>query len=169
LIQIKAWNARDVHLGKSGMAISYSLLSALGKKSRMKSVSACLLGAYLTFVSAASAQAPEDVELEQFRAAYISGAGLAYILLRDEKGERLYRYGDASREAAKRDRVGYMLFTCAAPHMFLRRDPKARASLAQARVVNPGDRDFAELDRRYLAGCRNPMVKSAMPKNQSRE
>jgi hypothetical protein len=131
----------------------------------MKVTSASLLVAYLAFATAAFAQAPEDVELEQFRAAYISGTGLAYVLLRNDKVERLFRYGDTSREAARRDRVGYMLFTCAAPHMFLRRDPRARASLAKARVVNLGDPDFADLDRRYLAGCRNPMVKSAIPKN----
>jgi hypothetical protein len=117
----------------------------------MKSVSACLLGAYLAFATAAFAQAPEDVELEQFRAAYISGTGLAYVLLRNDKGERLYRYGETSREAARRDRVGYMLFTCAAPHMFLRRDPRARAALSKARVVNPGNPDFAGLDRRQAA------------------
>jgi hypothetical protein len=132
----------------------------------MKSVSACLLGAYLAFAAAAFAQAPEDVDLEQFRAAYISGTGLTYVVLANDKGERLYRYGDTSREAARRDRVGYMLFTCAAPHMFLRRDPRARAALAKARVVNPGDPNFADLDRRNLAGCRNPMVKSAIPRNR---
>jgi hypothetical protein len=76
----------------------------------MKSVSACLLGAYLAFATAAFAQAPEDVDLEQFRAAYISGTGLTYVVLANDKGERLYRYGDTSREAARRDRVGYMLF-----------------------------------------------------------
>jgi hypothetical protein len=104
--------------------------------------------------------------LEQFRAAYVSGEGLAYVIIRDGKAERLYRYGDTSREAARRDPVGYVLFTCAAPHMFLRRDPNARAALASARVVRLGDPDFAELDRRYLAGCRNPMVKSAIPKGE---
>ena len=123
-----------------------------------------LLVAQLAAAPVALAQAPEDAELEQFRAAYTSGTGLAYVVIKSEKGERLYRYGDASRETAKRDRVGYMFFTCAAPHVFLRRDPKARALLAGARVVKGGDPDFTELDRRYLAGCRNPMVKSAIPK-----
>jgi hypothetical protein len=131
----------------------------------MKSVSACLLGIHLALVTSAFAQPPEDIQLERFRAAYISSTGLAYVLIKDDKGERLYRYGDTSREAARRDPVGYVLYTCAAPHMFLRRDPRARASLASARVVKSGDSDFAELDRRYLMRCRNPMVKSAMPKN----
>ncbi|HEY7551935.1 MAG TPA: hypothetical protein VH913_20725, partial [Hyphomicrobiaceae bacterium] len=56
--------------------------------------------------------------LEQFRAAYESGTGLAYVVIADEKGERVYRYGDASREAARKDKRGFMLFTCAAPHVF---------------------------------------------------
>jgi hypothetical protein len=129
-----------------------------------KFLSISLLVAQLAAGPVVLAQTPEDAELEQFRTAYISGTGLAYVLMKSEKGERLYRYGDASRETAKRDRVGYMLFTCAAPHVFLRRDPKARALLAGARVVKQGDPDFAELDRRYFTGCRNPMVKSAIPK-----
>ena len=135
----------------------------------MKSVSACLLGGHIALVTAAFAQAPEDAELERFRSAYISGIGLAYVVIRDNNGERLYRYGDTSREATRRDGVGYVLFTCAAPHMFLRRDPRARASLATARVVKMGDPDFSEMDRRYIAGCRNPMVKSAVPKNDQGE
>lgn len=127
----------------------------------LKSFSVCLLSAHLALVTAALAQAPEDAELENFRAAYISGTGLAYVVI----GEQLYRYGDASRESARRDGVGYVLFTCAAPHVFLRRDSKARALLSRARVVKLADPDFADLDRRYTAGCRNPLVKSAIPKS----
>ena len=73
----------------------------------MKSVSAGLLFAYLAFVTVAFAQAPEDDEVKQFRTAYISNTGLAYVLIKDDKGERLYRYGDTSREAARRGPVGY--------------------------------------------------------------
>ena len=129
-----------------------------------KSFLVFLLAAQLAAAPVVLAQAPEDTELEQFRAAYTSGTGLAYVVIKSEKGERLYRYGDASRETAKRDRVGYMLFTCAAPHVFLRRDPRARALLARARVVKAEDPEFGELDRRYLTSCRNPLVKSAIPK-----
>jgi len=33
--------------------------------------------------------------------------------------------------------------------------------------VKPGDPRFAELDGKYLAGCKNPFVKSAIPKGAS--
>jgi hypothetical protein len=134
----------------------------------IKTILASLLCIHLAVTPSAFAQPPEpeDAEMEQFRAAYISGTGLTYVLIKGDKGERLYRYGDTSREAARRDPVGYVLFTCGAPHLFLRRDPRARAWLTRARVVKLGDPDFANLDRRYLAGCRNPMVRSAIPKGE---
>ena len=53
-----------------------------------------------------------DPDLAKFRAAYTSGDGIAYVVINDEKGERIYRYGDASRLTAKKDTRGYMLFTC---------------------------------------------------------
>ena len=37
--------------------------------------------------------------------------------------------------------------------------------LAKARVVQAGEPEFAALDAKYLKGCRNPLVKSAIPKN----
>jgi hypothetical protein len=53
-------------------------------------------------------------------AAYTSGEDLAYVVIKDEKGEQVYRYGDASRLTAKReDSRGYMLFTCASLRVFL--------------------------------------------------
>jgi hypothetical protein len=101
--------------------------------------------------------------LEKFRAAYESGTGLSYVVIAGEKGERLYRYGDTSREAAKKEKGGFMLFTCAAPHVFDTDRISHRVALAAARVVHAGEPGFAELDGRYLRGCRNPFVKSAMP------
>jgi hypothetical protein len=119
----------------------------------------------LAFVTSAGAQDGEAA-LEKFRAAYTSGKGLAYVVVNDEKGERVYRYGDASRETAKKDKRGFMLFTCAAPRVFVSDSVADRAALAKAQVVQAGDPRFAELDARYLKGCNNPFVKSALPKSK---
>ncbi len=121
---------------------------------------------YLFCVGSAVAQdtKPALDELSNFRAAYMAGKGLAYVVVKDEKGETVYRYGDASREAAKREKRGFMLFTCALPRPFVIQDPRAVESLKTARVVKAGEPEFAELDRKYLSGCRNPMVRSALPK-----
>jgi hypothetical protein len=108
-----------------------------------------------------------DPELSGFRNAYTTGDGLAYVVINDEKGERIYRYGDASRLAAKRDTRGYMLFTCASPHVFLQEKPEDKEALKKAKVVRTGEPGFAELDAKYLSGCRNPLVKSAIPNKQS--
>jgi hypothetical protein len=62
---------------------------------------------------------PSTDELARFRAAYTSGAGLAYVVTSGDQGETVYRYGDASREAARRDQRGFMLFACALPRPFL--------------------------------------------------
>lgn len=102
--------------------------------------------------------------LEKFRAAYEAGTGLAYVVIPDEKGERLYRYGDASREAAKKDKRGFMLFTCASPHVFDTDRISHRVALAGAKVVHAGEAGFEDLDARYIKDCRNPFVKSAVPK-----
>jgi hypothetical protein len=102
--------------------------------------------------------------LEKFRAAYESGTGLAYVVITDEKGERVYRYGDASREAARKDKRGFMLFTCAAPHVFDTDRISHRVALASAKVVHAGESGFEDLDAKYLKDCRNPFVKSAVPK-----
>jgi hypothetical protein len=112
------------------------------------------------------AEATVDPELASFRSAYISGDGIAYVVIKDEKGERIYRYGDASRLTAKRDPRGYMLFTCAAPHAFLAQKPEDKNALKEAEVVKSGEPRFAELDAKYVANCRNPLVKSAVPKGK---
>ena len=129
---------------------------------------ACFAGAMLggSFVALAQ-QTAADPELAKFRDAYTSGDGLAYVVIRDDKGERVYRYGDASRLTAKKDQRGFMLFTCAAPHVFLAQKPEDKTALQKAEVVKSGDPRFAELDSKYLAGCRNPLVKSAIPKKAS--
>ena len=123
---------------------------------------------FIAFMGAALAATPllaEDTgpALERFRAAYEAGSGLSYVVVADEKGERVYRYGDASRAAAKKDKRGFMMFTCALPHMFETDRISHRTALTKARVVHAGDPGFAELDARYLQGCRNPFVKSAVP------
>jgi hypothetical protein len=118
------------------------------------------------FAGAACAQGtqpPATDELAQFRSAYTSGSGLAYVVVPEEKGEKIYRYGDASRESAKKDNRGFMLFTCNSPHVFVVQDAKAKQALLKAKVVKAGEDRFAELDSKYLAGCKNPLVKSAIP------
>ena len=104
--------------------------------------------------------------LERFRAAYEAGRGLSYVVIAEEKGERVYRYGDASREAARKDKRGFMLFTCASPHVFETDRISHRVALTKAKVVHAGDPEFAELDARYLQGCNNPFVKSAVPQGK---
>jgi hypothetical protein len=129
---------------------------------RVAAIAATLLAPSM----AAVAQRPEP-GVAQFRSAYTSGDGLAYVVINDEKGEHIYRYGDASRLAAKKDPRGYMLFTCASPHIFLPQKAEDKAALEKAQVVKPGEPRFAELDAKYLAGCHNPLVKSAIPKSAS--
>ena len=104
--------------------------------------------------------------LEKFRAAYEAGTGLSYVVIPEDKGERVYRYGDNSREAAKKDQRAFMLFTCAAPHVFETDRISHRVALAKAKVVHAGEPGFADLDARYLKGCRNPFVKSAVPQSK---
>ena len=129
---------------------------------------ACFAGALSAVSSVALAQqTTPDPDLAKFRDAYTSGDGLAYVVIQDDKGERVYRYGDASRLTAKKDQRGFMLFTCAAPHVFLTQKPEDKAALQKAEVVKSGDPRFAELDSKYLSGCRNPLVKSAIPKKAS--
>lgn len=110
--------------------------------------------------------ADNDAEVEKFRAAYTSGAGLAYVTVNTDKGEKVYRYGDASREAAKKDKRGFMMFTCARPHVFVTDSVADRAAIAKAKVVKVGEAGFSELDSKYLSGCKNPLVKSALPKTK---
>lgn len=110
--------------------------------------------------------ADSDADVEKFRAAYTAGSGLAYVVVNTDKGELVYRYGDASREAAKKDRRGFMLFTCARPHVLVSDSVSDRAALAKAKVVKAGEAGFAELDTKYLSGCKNPLVKSALPKKK---
>ena len=87
----------------------------------------CLLVFYLFCVGSAVAQdtKPAFDEPSDFRAAYVAEKGLAYVVVKDDKGEIVYRYGDASREAAKREKRGFMLFTCALPRPFIIEYPRA--------------------------------------------
>ena len=107
-----------------------------------------------------------DPDLANFRSAYTSGDGIAYVIIKDDKGEHIYRYGDASRLTAKRDTRGYLLFTCAAPHVFVVQKPEDKTALMKAEVVKAGEPRFAELDSKYVSSCRNPLVKSAIPKGR---
>ncbi|MFZ1104337.1 MAG: hypothetical protein WAN86_16075 [Hyphomicrobiaceae bacterium] len=102
--------------------------------------------------------------IEKFRAAYESGQGLSYVVMKDDKSERIYRYGDASRQAAKKEKAGFMLFTCLRPHVLDLDRISHRAKLATAKVVHAGEPGFGDLDARYLKGCLNPLVKTAIPK-----
>ena len=113
-----------------------------------------------------TAQPASDPDLAKFRSAYTSGDGIAYVVIDDEKGERIYRYGDASRLTAKKDTRGYMLFTCASPHVFIPQKREDKTALMKAEVVKPGEPRFAELDAKYISNCRNPLVKSAIPKGK---
>jgi curved DNA-binding protein CbpA len=103
-------------------------------------------------------------DLARFRAAYTAGDGLAYVVIKEENDEHIYRFGDASRLAAKRDRQSYTLFTCDTPHVFTLHNAEDNAALLKAIVVTPGDVRFAELDGKYLSSCNYPPVKSAIPK-----
>jgi hypothetical protein len=114
---------------------------------------------------AAEPQAP-DPDLAKFRQAYTSGTGIAYVVIHDAKGERIYRYGDASRETAKKDIRGYVLFTCLSPHVFVVQNPPDKAALLNAAVIHAGEPSFAELDGKYLADCKNPLVKTAVKKDK---
>ena len=118
----------------------------------------------LTMPALGAEQRAADPDLAQFRAAYTSGEGLAYVVTNDEKGEHIYRYGDASRSTALKSTRGYMLFTCNAPHVFIPENAADKAALVKASVVKAGDPQFLELDAKYLSDCHNPLVKSAVPK-----
>ena len=121
----------------------------------------------LAATSAFAADPPAaDADLVPFRQAYTAGSGLAYVVVKDDKGERIYRYGDASRQAAQKDTRGYMLFTCNSPHVFVPQNPQDKTALLKARVVKAGEPEFADLDTKYLSGCKNPLVKSAVPKTK---
>jgi hypothetical protein len=127
---------------------------------------AILAAIALALIATPALAADPDPALAQFRAAYTAGDGIAYVVIPGEKGERIYRYGDASRLTAKKDPRGYMLFTCAAPHVFVQEKAEDKAALLKAKVVKADDAGFAELDAKYLAGCKNPLVKSAIPKKK---
>jgi hypothetical protein len=57
-----------------------------------------------------------------------------------------------------------MLFTCNSPHVFVVQNPPDKAALLKARVVKAGEPEFSDLDTKYIANCKNPFVKSALPK-----
>lgn len=113
-----------------------------------------------------AAQAPSDQALEKFRAAYIAGKGISYVVIDTDKGERVYRYGDASREASKKDTRGYLLYTCLTTRVLSSDSIKDRETMAKAKIVKADEPGFAELDAKYITGCKNPLVKSAIPKDK---
>jgi hypothetical protein len=129
--------------------------------------SAILAAVAIPLLATPALAADPDPALAQFRSAYTSGDGISYVVIPDEKGERIYRYGDASRLTAKKDPRGYMLFTCAAPHVFVQEKAEHKAALLKAKIVKADDPGFADLDAKYLAGCKNPLVKSAIPKKKN--
>jgi len=121
--------------------------------------------ALLAVTSAFAADPPKpDPDLAQFRQAYTAGKGISYVVINDDKGERLYPYGDASRETAKKDLRGYVLFTCASPHVFVVQNAPDKAALLKAKVVHAAEPSFSDLDKKYVSSCKNPLVKPAVPK-----
>jgi hypothetical protein len=132
-----------------------------------KVTKSALIALLAVLLLATQVQAQDDAAaLENFRSAYTAGKGLSYVVVPGDKGERLYRYGDASREAAKKDKRGFMVFTCNAPRVFISDSVSDRAALGKAKVVHAGEPSFADLDAKYLAGCKNPFVKSAIPQSK---
>ena len=131
---------------------------------RRLAIAAPVIAVLATTTAFAADPPTADADLAPFRQAYTTGTGLSYVVVKDDKGERIYRYGDASRQAAQKDTRGYMLFTCNSPHVFVAKNPPDKTALLKARVVKAGEPDFANLDAKYLAGCKNPLVKSAVPK-----
>ena len=127
-------------------------------------LSTAMMGMWLSIVPAFAVETASNTDLIPFRTAYTTGDGLAYVVISDEKGENLYRYGDASRLAAKKDERGYMLFTCLAPHVFLPDSAADKSQLLKAKIVKQGDPEYSALDAKYVGGCKNPFVKSALPK-----
>jgi hypothetical protein len=106
-----------------------------------------------------------DGNLALFRAAYTSWDGLAYVVIKGGKDERIYRYGDESRSASKKDAGAYTLHTCNERHLFVLQNQEDRAALLKAAVVKFGEPGFLELDAKYVSGCNNPNIKSAIPRN----
>src|SRR5262249_15978382 len=107
--------------------------------------------------------AAADVDLARFRAAYTSGNGLAYVLLNNEEGEHIYRFGDEARLAAEQSMGEYKFFSFNIPRVFTTRNAEDKTALLSATVVRPGDPRFAELDSAYISGCNN-IVPSAILK-----
>jgi hypothetical protein len=76
----------------------------------------------------------------------------------------IYRYGGISRSNAKDDtRKPTHCTTCNTPHVFAARKAEDKAALLKATVVKLGDPRFLELDAKYLSGCNNRHIKSAVP------
>ena len=130
---------------------------------RKSLIAAPVIGVLVATGALAADPPAPDPDLAKFREAYTTGSGLAYVVVNDDKGQKIYRYGDASRMAAQKDTRGYMLFTCAAPHVFVAQNPPDKAALLKARVVKATEPEFKDLDAKYIAGCKNPFVKSAVP------
>jgi len=124
----------------------------------------CKDGEILTMLARPAVKNAADA-LAQFGADYISGVGLAYVVIKAKDDEHVYRYGDVSRLAAKKDIPVYTLFTCSTRHVFNPQEVEDSAALLTATVVKPGEPRFVELDAKYLSGCNDPLVKSAIPKS----
>jgi hypothetical protein len=140
--------------------------SAKERNVRKLAIAAPIIATLAATAAFAADPPAADPDLAPFRQAYTAGTGLSYVVVKDDKGERIYRYGDASRQAAQKDVRGFMLFTCNSPHVFVAKNPPDKTALLKARVVKSGDPEFADLDAKYLAGCKNPLVKSALPKTK---
>jgi hypothetical protein len=49
--------------------------------------------------------------------------------------------------------------------LFVLQNQEDRAALLKAAVVKFGEPGFLELDAKYVSGCNNPDIKSAVPRN----
>jgi len=174
---VRRWERTGDRVGPTLELVSHpDVLRAAGPRDLMKSRRMLTVKnfSHILAITVFSAVAPAvaadpstvDPDLVQFRQAYTTGSGLAYVVIKDEKGDKVYRYGDASRQAAQKDTRGYMLFTCSLPHVFVVQSPPDKAALLKARVVKSGEPEFAELDVKYLTDCKNPLVKSAVPRTK---
>ena len=91
---------------------------------------------------------------------------LPYVIIKDDKGEHIYRYGDASRLTAKRDTRGLRPFTCAAPHVFVVQKPQDKTALMKAEVVTAGEPRFPSSDSKYAFQLPQPAGESAIPRGK---
>jgi curved DNA-binding protein CbpA len=124
----------------------------------------CEEGELKRILSLAADKPDADAALVLFRAAYTSGDGLAYVSTKGAQDERIYRYGDESRSASKKDASAYTLYSCNERYVFVLQNQEDRAALLKATVLKFGEPGFLELDAKYVSTCNNGDIRSAIPR-----